>query len=214
MLTKRLLKQSLLNEEERTQFRLFIRVAPWLYAPLFSELEKTAFQARSLLDVACGDGYFLSLSAQRYPYSQLRGSDLDIFFIEQARSLYSFPFTIEDAHSLNQSADIITCNLALHHFADPVQAICQMHKMARQRVIIADQLRPVTESGLEESLLKRRKIVGANDVPYYIKNERKSILEAYSREEMDEILQSAKIPYKISFFDNDYYERAAIVLEK
>lgn len=214
MNTGRVLEQSLLSEEERAQFRLFIRVAPWLYAPLLSELEKTAFQASSLLDVACGDGYLLSLLALRHPHLRLSGSDLDPVFIEQAKKLYSFPFQVEDAHQLDQTADIITCNLALHHFTDPVPAIQQLYKQARQRVIIADQLRPVTESDLEAALVKRQALVGPNDVPYYVKNERKSILEAYRKDEILDILQSTKIPYNLSFFNNDYYERMVVVSEK
>lgn len=214
MNTQRVLEQSLLSDEERAQFRLFIRVAPWLYAPILSELEKTAFQTSSLLDVACGDGYLLSLLALRHPHLRLSGSDLDSHFIEQAQRLYSFPFQVKDAHQLDQTADIITCNLALHHFTDPVPAIQQLYKQARRRVIIADQLRPVTGSELEAALVKRRTIVGPNDLPYYVKNERKSILEAYRQDEISDILQSAKIPYKISFFNNDYYERMVVSLEK
>ena len=52
------------------------------------------------------------------------------------------------------------------------------------------------------------------DVPFYEENERKSILEAYSQEEIIQLVSSLAIPFSIEFKDEDYYERFVVVFNR
>ena len=59
--------------------------------------------------------------------------------------------------------------------------------------------------------LKRRSLkVGKGDVNYYEENERESILEAYSSEEIQDIF--SRFDCDLKFVDGDYYKRFVCVI--
>jgi hypothetical protein len=57
-------------------------------------------------------------------------------------------------------------------------------------------------------------MIGERDVNYYKEFEEMSILEAYNKSELMEILDNLNIKYRINFYNDDYYERFVVVFEK
>jgi len=214
MKTSRLQKNLLMSKEEKEQYVKIIRKMPYLYKLILTEISKYAKNSSGLIDVACGDGYLLSLVNKKYSSLKLMGIDRDSFMIKKAIFELPFRFLKKDADKISRKEDIITCNLALHHFNNPVKLIKSLYKSANKVVIISDQLRPQTEKELAKRLNKRREFVGKRDLPYYRKKERQSILEAYSKEEIIQIFKKTGLKHKIRFIDKDYYERFVAIIEK
>lgn len=210
MKTVRIQENHLMKEEEKKAYTQIIRNLPWLYAPILNTLKRYAKNSSSLLDIACGDGYLLYLISKKHPTLKLKGIDADSYMITKAKKDYSFEFYLENAESSSKKADIIICNLALHHFKEPIPIIKKLQKKCKT-LIISDQIRPKTEEELDKAIKKREKIIGNNDRLFYKENERESILEAYSKQEIKELFKNFNS--KITFFDEDYYERVVVVIE-
>jgi len=186
---------------------------PWLYNPILKTIKRYS-NAADLMDIGCGDGYLLELIHQKFSDIKLTGIDIDPYFIDKAKEKYSFEFLNENGYDLKKQADLIICNLAFHHFDNPIKLVKTLYRNSKKALIISDQIRPAVQRELNNRLEKRKKLVGGNDVPFYIENERESILESYSEKEIIEILNSIEIPYSIEFFDNDYYKRFVAVFTK
>lgn len=214
MKTERTQENNVMSEEEKEQYSEIIRTMPWLYQPVVDEVAKHAGSCTNLLDAACGDGYLLELINEQRPSLRLTGLDIDQYFIKETQGKYPFQFMLGDALDLEESYDIITCNLALHHFDNPLDLVKKLYNYTENVLIVSDQLRPPTEKDLEERLGRRRMFVGDYDVPFYRENERSSILEAYSKEEIISIFGSLGLQYSITFTDSDYYERFVTVIKK
>ena len=67
---------------------------------------------------------------------------------------------------------------------------------------------------MKTRLKKRSLILKGNDVGYYKKYERESILEAYNEQEIIQIFKDTKLDFKIKIIDNDYYKRFVAIIEK
>ncbi len=215
--TIRVQTNHVMSQEEKKDFVKLIRKMPWLYELILNSLKASMPFSGSLLDVACGDGYLLELIHARNPLCKLHGLDIDPFFIDEARKRYDFKFELKDVYSLGEQYEIVTCNLALHHFDNPVSLIRKLISCSTKILIISDQIRPTTVEELEKRLKRRSLFIGNKDVPFYEKNERDSILEAYSLEEIKEIfseIAKGSIEVRLRFFDEDYYERFVVVIEK
>ena len=197
-------------ESEKKDFSKIIRTMPWLYSPILEELGDT--QGDSLCDVACGDGYLLELINKKYPNLKLTGVDIDKDFIKIARDNLNFDFRKIDAFKMMDKFDIVTLNLALHHFENPKKLIRHLLSKTNETLIISDQLRPETEKELKQRLAKRKKFVGSNETDYYEENEKESILEAYSESEIKNIFEEFNCKLKI--IDKDYYRRFICVFNK
>ena len=197
-------------ESEKKGFSKIIRTMPWLYSPILQELKDR--EGETLCDVACGDGYLLELINEKYPNLKLNGVDIDKDFIKNAKKNLSFNFKKMDAFKMKDQFDIITLNLALHHFDNPRKLIKHLLSTAKKALIISDQLRPETETELHQRLEKRKKFVGNNETDYYDENEKESILEAYSESEIKRIFKDFNC--KMKFIDNDYYKRFVCVIDK
>lgn len=216
-MTKRVQDNHIMSLEEKRDFVKLIRRMNWLYAPILDELQQYLPISRSLLDVACGDGYLLELIHACNKTYKLHGLDIDSFFINEARKRYDFQFNLGDIYCLKDESEIVTCNLALHHFENPTSLIRRLMDCSTKALVISDQIRPSTEKDLISRLKRRSLIVGNRDVPFYEENERSSILEAYSRIEIEEIFSEiarSKANVSLKFVDNDYYERFVAVIEK
>jgi len=211
--TQRTQKNNLMVEREKNEFSKIIRKMPWLYSLILNELQEYS-NSSGLIDVGCGDGYLLELIYSKFPHIKLTGVDIDLYFIKKAKENYPFDFLNQDGLNLIPHEDLIISNLTLHHFEDPIRTVRKLYANSKKALIISDQIRPSFHLELDKRLNKRKKIVGKNDVPFYIKNERESILESYNEAEIIRILDSTKIPYTIKFFDNDYYRRFVAVFTK
>jgi ubiquinone/menaquinone biosynthesis C-methylase UbiE len=88
--------------------------------------------ARTALDVATGGGHV----ARR-----LREAGLDVVTSDPARGMG--PDVIapaEDMPFANDSFDVVTCRVAAHHFQDVAAAVREMARVARDRVLVVDNL--------------------------------------------------------------------------
>jgi SAM-dependent methyltransferase len=216
--THRIQNNHIMAENEKRDFIKIIRKMPWLYQPIIEALTPHIKTSSSLLDVACGDGYLLELINARFLGLNLSGIDIDPYFIDRAKKNYTFNFEARDAFGLAKSYDILVCNLALHHFHDPILLIKKLLNCTNNFFILSDQLRPSTEVELNNRLEKRKNFIGAKETSFYRENEKSSILEAYSKKEIEEMVgkvsQTEKVKAHVKFIDTDYYERFVIVFEK
>lgn len=214
VMTERKQSNHLMSLEEIDAYTEIIRNTPHLYKPILSEINEFAKDAETLTDIGCGDGYLLEQINNLNSNLKLKGVDVDNNMIEKAKSQLPFDFEIGKAESFEDSADVVTSNLSLHHFKNPLKALKNLYKSAKKFLIISDQLRPSTICDLEARLAKRFEILSSRDVPYYAENEKESILEAYSKEEIISLLDQLGCKYKIKFFDEDYYERFVASITK
>jgi trans-aconitate methyltransferase len=199
-----------MSKEEKRGFSTIIQSMPWLYAPILDELK--TLEGKTLCDVACGDGYLLKLISKKFPNIRLTGVDIDPDFIKIAKQSVNANFEDVDAYKVEDKFDIVTLNLALHHFDRPKKLIKHLLSRSNNFFVVSDQIRPDTEKELKQRLQKRKKIVGNNENDYYGENEKESILEAYSESEIKEIFKG--ISCKLKFIDNDYYERFVCICKK
>ncbi len=200
--------------EEKKQFVEIIKDMPWLYKPIINSISEHIFDSADIVDIGCADGYLLNLINLRFPKVNLVGLDIDNFLIKKASENYPFKFVKGCGKKTKVKGDLIISNLTLHHISEPEKFVKNLYRNAEKVLIISDQLRPKYKKELEKRLNKREKIVGNKDKPFYEKNEKDSILEAYSKYELIRILDSLNIEYSIQFFDNDYYERFVAVFPK
>ncbi|MDD5396911.1 MAG: class I SAM-dependent methyltransferase [Candidatus Moranbacteria bacterium] len=203
--------------EEKRDFVKLIRRMPWLYKPILDALKEYLSLFSNLLDVACGDGYLLELVNFLNPSCRLYGLDVDSFFVNEGRKKYNFQFNLNDVYCLEEKHEIVTCNLALHHFEDPVSLVRKLLDCSTNVLLISDQVRPATQIDLERRLKRRKLFIGDKEVPFYEKNERESILEAYSKSEIEEVFSEIKnnnARTRLEFIDSDYYERFVVVIER
>ncbi|MFA5993973.1 MAG: class I SAM-dependent methyltransferase [Parcubacteria group bacterium] len=216
--THRIQNNHIMAENEKRDFIKIIRKMPWLYQPIIEALIPHIKTSSSLLDVACGDGYLLELINARFLGLNLSGIDIDTYFIDRAKKNYTFNFEARDAFGLAKNYDILVCNLALHHFHDPILLIKKLLNCTNNFFILSDQLRPSTEVELNNRLEKRKNFIGAKETSFYRENEKSSIIEAYSKKEIEEMVgkvsQTEKVKAHVKFIDTDYYERFVIVFEK
>jgi len=203
MLTKRSQNNHIMSTEEKLAFSETIRKMPWLYAPILNALSSTS--GKTLCDIACGDGYLLELIHQQYPHYSLTGIDIDEYFINKAKKVYPFKFIHQDAISLKGHYDVITSNLALHHFDEPISLIKHLTTKTNKTLLISDQIRPKTQAELEERISRRTDLVASFETSYYKNNEKASILESYSEKEIIDIFSN--FDCKLNIIDQDYYKR-------
>jgi SAM-dependent methyltransferase len=88
--------------------------------------------ARTALDVATGGGHV----ARR-----LREAGLEVVTSDPAHGMG--PDVIcpaEDLPFADASFDVVACRVAAHHFDDPRAAVCEMARVARDRVLLVDNL--------------------------------------------------------------------------
>jgi SAM-dependent methyltransferase len=88
--------------------------------------------ARTALDVATGGGHV----ARR-----LREAGLEVVTSDPARGMG--PDVIAPAEDLpfaDDSFDVVTCRVAAHHFEDVAAAVAEMARVARDRVLVVDNL--------------------------------------------------------------------------
>jgi len=89
---------------------------------------------RSLLDVGCGNGYWLNIVSARRPSLAAMGCDVHETppeFHEKYRKadIYDLPF--ED-----KSFDVVTCCHTLEHLVDLQKPVSELKRVARKKIII------------------------------------------------------------------------------
>ena len=79
-------------------------------------------KARSVLDIGCGNGYYLAQIASRFPDKEYTGYDISEDFIEIARRDFDsrgIKFGVGDAHAVEGKYDFILARLVFQHLPDP-----------------------------------------------------------------------------------------------
>lgn len=114
------------------------RVADALGERVVAALRATAGPLR-LLDVACGSGGLALRLARDLPYASVTGVDVSPDMIAQAQAHAEkagleqrVTFAVMDASQLafeTASMDAMTCNLGLHLFARPAEALSEMWRV-------------------------------------------------------------------------------------
>lgn len=78
--------------------------------------------ARTVLDIGCGNGYYIAKIAERFPDKDFTGYDISDEFIQLARRRYesdTIRFDVGDAHAVEGKFDFILARLVFQHLADP-----------------------------------------------------------------------------------------------
>jgi SAM-dependent methyltransferase len=127
-------------------------------------LVRWAAGAHTALDVASGGGHV----ARR-----LREEGLEVVACDPAPGMRpDVVCRAEDLPFADSSFDVVACRLAAHHFADVRQGIAEMARVARERVLVVDNLW-MSEAGEEANRLR-----DPSHVRNYAEEEWRSLLAA------------------------------------
>lgn len=92
-------------------------------------------EARTLLDVGCGRGYFLGRVAEARADLELVGCDVVDKLSDPAIRLVSG--NVERLPFEDNSFDVVTCSHTLEHILDPSAAIRELKRVARRVLFVA-----------------------------------------------------------------------------
>ncbi|MDQ2745049.1 MAG: methyltransferase domain-containing protein, partial [Chloroflexota bacterium] len=172
------------------------RIALGQLAPLLPDAP-----AVSLLDVATGSGDF-PLAATHWASRkgmalQATGLDSSTDVLAEARELCrdTISLMVGDARSLDvadESFDVVTCCLALHHFSEPdaAQVLAEMWRVARHAILVVDLTRGyVAYAGtwLAVQVMARSRLT-CHDGPL-------SVLRAFTPPELRRLAVVAGVPH-------------------
>jgi SAM-dependent methyltransferase len=131
-------------------------------------LVEWAAGARTALDVASGGGHV----ARR-----LREEGLEVVACDPAPGMRpDVVCRAEDLPFADSRFDVVTCRLAAHHFADVRKGVAEMARVARQRVLVVDNVW-MSEAGEEANRLR-----DPSHVRNYTEEEWRSLLAATALE--------------------------------
>ena len=146
---------------------------------LIKELDGKNF--KTLLDVGCGNGIFLSMVLNKFD-AVVSGVDISPGMIEKSKELLGGRayLKIGDSEHLpwnNKSFDVVTCNASFHHYPGPELALKEMKRVLRPGgiLMIAD---PFTPNNLLRFF-----------VNLFIKFSKSGDVKIYSQKEMQELLE-------------------------
>ena len=104
------------------------------YKYALAEIER--IRPDRLIDIGCGPGAFLSLVQKRFPDIQLNALDLSEEMVKETRSRLSATaiVTAGDAEHMpleDHQYQAVTCNMSIHHYPHPQDAVNEMHRILR-----------------------------------------------------------------------------------
>ena len=84
-----------------------------------------------LIDIGCGPGAFLSLVKETFPDIQLNALDLSEEMIHETRERLSNTAiaTVGDSEKMpleSEQYQVVTCNMSIHHYPHPQNAVNEM----------------------------------------------------------------------------------------
>jgi ubiquinone/menaquinone biosynthesis C-methylase UbiE len=90
--------------------------------------------ARDILDLACGDGWLLSLLARDHPEARLAGLDMSADELAAAAARLQGRATLREGRAqalplADGSVDCVTCHMALMLMEDPPRVLAEIHRV-------------------------------------------------------------------------------------
>jgi len=137
---------------------------------IFSLMDDISFT--SVLDASCGTGTLLKQILDKYPNSQLTGSEYSPEGLELAKKrLPQGAFHVLDlsSASLDQQFDLITCIDVLEHIPDDQTALKNLHAMTKGHMLLSVPIGPL----------------------FQVETERLGHVHGYSRAELEEKIRRA-----------------------
>jgi len=117
----------------------------WHKNKLAVVLSLIRFKPKSILDVGCASGWFLSSLVERFPKARCCGIDIYSDGIKHAKKLYPrINLKVADAHKIpyaSNTFDLVVCTEVLEHVTDPksvLQEIKRVLKNKRNAIIELD----------------------------------------------------------------------------
>ena len=150
-----------------------------MHYSLIIELEGRSF--KTLLDVGCGNGIFLSMVLNKYDV-EVSGIDISPGMIEKSKELLDSraDLKVGDSEYLpwdDRSFDVITCSASFHHYPNPELVLKEM-----KRVLRPDGILMITDPFTPNELLR----FFANILSKFSKS---GDVRIYSQKEMQELLE-------------------------
>lgn len=185
--------------ELESNLRDIERTNRWFGGLAAVRAEVFAWQPRTLLDVGCGSGDIALALARAF---RARGRALDVTCLDhsaqmleiaraRAKGEASLAFVQGDGEALpfRESAfDVVTCNLALHHFDPPaaVRLLRELRRVAKRTPLVCDlrRARAAYWGALAYVRLASRNRLTRHDAPL-------SVLRAYTPAEALELAREA-----------------------
>jgi len=91
---------------------------------------------KTILDVGCASGWFISKISKKFPKAQCYGIDIYDKGIRYAKSIYpKIEFKVADAHKIPYKKnifDLVTCTEVLEHLDNPKMAILEIKRVLKK----------------------------------------------------------------------------------
>jgi ubiquinone/menaquinone biosynthesis C-methylase UbiE len=150
-----------------------------MHYSLIKELEGRSF--KTLLDVGCGNGIFLSMVLNKFDV-EVSGIDISPGMIEKSKELLDSraDLKVGDSEHLpwnDGSFDVVTCSASFHHYPNPELVLKEM-----RRVLRPDGILMIADPFTSDELLR----FFANIL---IKFSKSGDVKIYSQKEMQELLE-------------------------
>jgi ubiquinone/menaquinone biosynthesis C-methylase UbiE len=150
-----------------------------MHYSLIKELEGRSF--KTLLDVGCGNGIFLSMVLNKFDV-EVSGIDISPGMIEKSKELLDSraDLKVGDSEHLpwnDGSFDVVTCSASFHHYPNPELVLKEM-----RRVLRPDGILMIADPFTSNELLR----FFANIL---IKFSKSGDVKIYSQKEMQELLE-------------------------
>jgi ubiquinone/menaquinone biosynthesis C-methylase UbiE len=150
-----------------------------MHYSLIKELEGKSF--KTLLDVGCGNGIFLSMVLNKFDV-EVSGIDISPGMIEKSKELLDSraDLKVGDSEHLpwnDGSFDVVTCSASFHHYPNPELVLKEM-----RRVLRPDGILMIADPFTSNELLR----FFANIL---IKFSKSGDVKIYSQKEMQELLE-------------------------
>lgn len=129
------------KERSRTYFNLhrgsrLARGGYWRHDYRFSLEELARLKPGELIDIGCGPGAFLCEVEKRFPEIRLSALDLseEMIGVTRRRLRETAACTVGDAEHMPLASgqyDAVTCNMSIHHYPHPQDAVNEMYRILR-----------------------------------------------------------------------------------
>lgn len=108
----------------------------WHTRKLSAVISNISSPPKTILDVGCASGWFLSQLSKKFPAAKCSGIDIYDDAIKYGRKKYpKFSFYTADAHKLPFKAatfDLVVCTEVLEHVEDPMGVVLEIKRVLKE----------------------------------------------------------------------------------